>query len=208
MSKKVKVLISVLVTIVLLTMGGTATVMAQEEPVEEEPVLEEPIELELELLAPCFGTKALLAEVAELLGMTSEELIDIFKEAQQELKDEAFIKYVEKAAEEGIISPEEAEEIIKWWEDRPGAVGRLFPWSHILPTLRGKQMMVGPGKVTEKVFITPNNNAEQIKLRLRNKLNASDQPVSNPRIFKAPRVRQQIAVSKGWQGPRTFEPAD
>ena len=207
MSKKVKVLISVLVTIVLLTMGGAATVMAQEEPVEEEPVPEEPIELELEL-APCFETKALLAKVAELLGMTPEELIDIFKEAQQELKDEAFIKYVEKAAKEGIISPEEAEEIIKWWEDRPEAVGRLFSWPHVLPALRGKHMMVGPGKVTEEVFITPNNNAEQIKLRLRNKLNASDQPVSNPRIFKAPRVRQQIAVSKGWQGSKILESAD
>ena len=81
MSKRLKVFVSVLIAVALLIVGSAATVMAQEEPTQEEPT-----EPECEL-APCFGNNALLGKVAELLGMTPEELIDIFKQAQQELKD-------------------------------------------------------------------------------------------------------------------------
>lgn len=201
MSKKVKVLVSVLVMAVLLTIGGAATALAQEEPAQEEPT-----ELELEL-APCFRANGILAKVAEVLGITPEELIDIFKQAQQELREEAFIKYVEKAAEKGIISSEEAEEIIEWWKDSPEAVDCLFPWSHILPAIRSRHMRGDSGNVTGEVFITP-GKAEQIKMRWQNRTRTLDHPVPQARIFKAVRSRQQIAVPEGWKGLRTPSLAD
>ena len=38
---------------------------------------------------------------------------------RQEMKEEAFISRLNKAVEEGRITQEQADEIIKWWELRP-----------------------------------------------------------------------------------------
>ncbi len=206
MSKRLRILVSVLVAVVLLIVGSAVTVMAQEEPTQEEPAQEEPTELELEL-ASCFGNNALLAKVAELLGMTPEELIDIFKEAQQELRNEAFVKYVEKAAEEGIITPEEAEEIITWWENRPEAVDRLLPWFHILPAIRSRHMRCDSDNVTPGLFPIP-GNVKQFKLRLENRINTASSPVPQLHISNASRIRQQIAVCKEGQESRILKSAN
>ena len=103
MSKKVKVLISVLVVALLLTVGATATVMAQE---ETNPPAGE-------------SEKGLLERVADILEIDTEDLIDAFKQAQQEMCREAFISRLDKAVEEGRITQEQADEIIEWWELRP-----------------------------------------------------------------------------------------
>lgn len=206
MSKRLKILVSVLIAVVLLIVGSAATVMAQEEPTQEEPTQEEPTEPECEL-APCFGNNALLAKVAELLGMTPEELIDVFEQAQQELKDEAFIEYVRKAAEKGIITPEEAEEIIKWWENRPEAVDRLLPWFHISPAIRSRHMWAYGDNVTLGLF-SIQGNARQFKLQWENRINTTNGPVPRLHISNAQRNRQQIAVCKRWLGPRILEPVD
>ena len=191
MSKRLKILISVLVAVVLLIVGSAATVMAQEEPDQEEPK-------ELELQLPhCFWNNDLLAKAAELLGMTPEGLIDIFEQAQEELRDEAFIAYIEKAAEEGIISPEEAEEIITWWENRPEALDCLFPCPHISPAIRSRQMK-GDGDNSVPGLLSISGNTEQIRLQLRNRLNASDCPVPRVRTQEAVSSRQHIAVHRGW----------
>ena len=106
MSKRVKILISALVVALLLTVGGVTTVMAEGE--EEET-----------------GTGAdadangLLERVADILETDKEDLIDAFKQAQQEMKDEAFINRLNKAVAEGRITQEQADEIIEWWELRP-----------------------------------------------------------------------------------------
>jgi len=70
MSKKVKVLISVVVAVFLLTIGTTAVVMAQEEP------------------APEPRANGLLARVADKLGISQEELTDAFNQARQEMGQE------------------------------------------------------------------------------------------------------------------------
>jgi len=103
MSKKVKVLVLVLVTVVVLTVGGVATVMAQEEPTP----------------TPEAEAKGLLARVADILEIDTEALIDAFKQAQQEMREDAFISRLYQAVEEGSITQEQAEEIIEWWELRP-----------------------------------------------------------------------------------------
>jgi len=105
MSKKVKILISALLVALLLTVGATATVMAQEEE-ETTPPLE-------------VSEKGLLDRVADILEIDKEDLIDAFKQAQQEMRQETFIRALDKAVAEGLITQEEADEIIKWREQRP-----------------------------------------------------------------------------------------
>ena len=60
MSRKMKILIPVLVAVLLLTVGGTAVVMADEEPL------------------PQTGPLSLLARVAGILGIEQEKLVDAF----------------------------------------------------------------------------------------------------------------------------------
>ena len=67
MSRKVKVLVSVLVAVVLLITGTTAAVMAQEEP------------------APEPEANGLLARVAGILDIPEEDLITAFQQARQEM---------------------------------------------------------------------------------------------------------------------------
>jgi len=112
MSKRVKILVSVLVTVLLLTVGGVATVMAQEEPTP----------------TPEAEAKGLLARVAEILDIPKEDLTNAFKQAQQEMREEAFIRFLDKAVEEGRLIQEEADEIKEWWEQKPEALDpALFP---------------------------------------------------------------------------------
>ncbi len=105
MSKKVKVLISVLLVALLLTVGATATVMAEGEEETTPP--------------PEASAKGLLERVADILEINKEDLIDAFKQAQQEMRGETFIRALNQAVEEGHITQEQADEIIKWWEQRP-----------------------------------------------------------------------------------------
>ena len=94
MSKKMKVLVSVLVAVLVFTIGGTAMALAQDE--EEEPV-------------PEVAANSLLARVAEILGVSEEDLTEAFKQARQELMqerwEEAFNQLLDKAVAEGLLIP-------------------------------------------------------------------------------------------------------
>lgn len=105
MSKKVKVLISAVALALLLTVGVTATVMAEEEE-ETTPPPEE-------------NAQGLLERVADILEIDEDDLIAAFKQAQQEMKEEVFINRLNQAVEEGRITQEQADEIREWWELRP-----------------------------------------------------------------------------------------
>ena len=132
MSKKVKILVSVVAAVVLLTVGGTAIVMAQDEPAQEEPVQEEP------------SANGLLDRVAEILGIEKEDLVNAFKQAQQEMRDEVVDRLLAKALEKGLLTEDEANEIEEWWAQKPEVLGSgLFP--HALGTrgLRGRHMSGG-----------------------------------------------------------------
>ena len=123
MSKKVKALVLVLVTVVVLTVGGVTIVMAQEEPTP----------------TPEAEAKGLLERVADILEIDKEDLIDAFKQAQQEMRQETFIKALDKAVEEGLITQEQADEIIEWWEQRPDDAIREW-WEQ-------KPEVINPGMV-------------------------------------------------------------
>ena len=74
MSKKMKVLVSMLVAIILMTVGGTTIAMAN----EEEPTI-----------APQEGvTPPFLARAAEILGISTDNLASAFNQARQEMREE------------------------------------------------------------------------------------------------------------------------
>ena len=139
MSKRMKVLISVLVAVLLLTVGGTAIAMAQE---EEEP-------------APPVESNGLLARVAEILDIPEEDLIDAFGQARQEMREEVFLNALDKAVEEGLITQEEAGEIREWWAQKPDvldqglfrhAFGFMGPRADCMPGNRlGVRAQIGSG---------------------------------------------------------------
>lgn len=108
MSRKMRIFIPVLVAILILTAGSAAMVLAQEG--EEEPT--SPAE-----------TNGLLARVAEILGISPEELMTAFRQARQEMTEEkwteAFDRALDKAVEKGLLTAEEAEEIREWWAQKP-----------------------------------------------------------------------------------------
>jgi len=108
MSKKVKVLISVLVVALLLAVGAAATVMAQGEEETTPP--------------PESSEKGLLERVADILGIEEEDLIDAFKQAQQEIEAAAFINRLNQAVAEGSITQKQADGIREWWGQRPDGI--------------------------------------------------------------------------------------
>jgi len=126
MSKRMKVIVSVLVAILLLTVGVTATVMAQEEPTTPAPQAEE---------------NGLLARVAEILDISQEDLVNAFKQAREEMQEEAFIKSLDKAVERGLITQKEADKIKGWWEQKPETIRpNLFQRIFGFPALRFRHM--------------------------------------------------------------------
>jgi len=106
MSRKVKVLISALLVAVLLAVGATATVMAQGEE-ETTPPSEEA------------GENGLLERVADILGIEEEDLINAFNQARQEMREAAFVDRLNQAVKDGLLTQEQADEIIEWWGQRP-----------------------------------------------------------------------------------------
>jgi len=110
-SKKVKILISLVVAILLLAMGGTATVMAQEE--ESIP-------------PPRTGGEGVLARVADIVNISQEELASAFNQARQEMRQETFHRFLNKAVGQGRLTQDEADPIIDWWQQKPEAVDRIW----------------------------------------------------------------------------------
>lgn len=126
MSKKVKVLASALVAVALLAVAGTTIVMAQEETAPEETLQAE--------------ANGLLTRVAEILGIGEEDLVNAFNQARQEMRDEACLRWLDKAVEKGLIDEAEAEEIKGWWGEKPEAFDRLCPRARISAAIRSRQM--------------------------------------------------------------------
>lgn len=110
MSKKLKVMVSVLAAVLLLTLAGVGTVLAQD---EGSTATDEGT-----------GAPSFLARVAEKLGITEEELSSAVNEVRQEMRDEARLKALDKAVAEGYITQEEAGEIEGWWAQKPEALDR------------------------------------------------------------------------------------
>lgn len=228
MSKKLKVLIAVLVAIITLTVSGTVAVLAQDsdepEPDEEELIEElDEIVPRVRLFAASVGSGELLSRVAERLGISEEELTDAFAQAKEDIMaergEEAFYELLDRAVAEGLITEEEAQEIKEWWQQKPEALNwamlrKAFPSMCQNPEAltdeaggQFKEMrrnmwqrLQGIGKSEE--------NAGEIKAWRGNRPAALNQMSAQPRVMKAGRGRQMIAVAESQQGPMSFQKAD
>ena len=69
---------------------------------------------------------ALVARVAEMLGIDQQQLEDAFKQAQSELRQEALDSRLEELVDEGTLTQEQADEFKAWIEARPD-VPRVGP---------------------------------------------------------------------------------
>ena len=72
MSRRIKVIVSALVAVVVLTVGNAAMVMANGEATPP----------------PEAGAECFLARVAQILGITEEDLTNAFEQARQEIRNE------------------------------------------------------------------------------------------------------------------------
>ena len=127
MSRRIKVLISVLVAVAVLAVGSAATVMAEGEATPP----------------PEAGAKYLPARVAQILDISREDLTNAFEQARQEMREEALIRVLDRAVEKGHIDEDEAKEIEEWWEQRPEAVDCRLLRARICPSLGGRQVQQG-----------------------------------------------------------------
>lgn len=190
MSKRMKVFVAVLVAILMLTVGGAATVMADDGSTATENET---------------GRKGLQARVAEILGIPSDNLTSAFEQARQEMREEAFIRYLDKAVEKGLIIQQEADEIIEWWGQRPESIDPLLQRYFLGNALHSRHMWGAHRGMSEEAF---GQAANRIMERWQNRLETQNHLFLRARIHQAIRGRQMMAVPGGWQQPGLPELAD
>ena len=202
MSRKMKILVSLLVAVLVFTIGGTAMVLAQED--EEEELVTE------------VEANDLLSRVADILKVPEEDLIDAFTQAREELREEkfneTFYQLIDKAEEEELITSEEAEAIREWWEQKPEALDpallrRAFsfagPRDGQMPGLkRGmwpelKQRLANRfmEKAMERECITQ-GDADEISQWKNGQPEALNRLSPGARVLKAQRGRQMLSVAE------------
>ncbi|MBI2868741.1 MAG: hypothetical protein HYX96_02815 [Chloroflexi bacterium] len=151
MSRKMKVVISLVVALLLLSLGGTAAVMARENEKVDASA------------APASDNaspgKAFLARVAAILGISEASLTAAMRQAGRELRQERFERLVDAAAEKDIITAAEAVQIKEWWAARPPAVDRLLGAARVQRIPVTPKLLEGAVKAGR---VTP-EEAEEIK---------------------------------------------
>ncbi|MBA7698904.1 hypothetical protein ES703_107587 [subsurface metagenome] len=134
MSKKMKVLISMLVVVLLVTVIPATVVMAQEDETAPAP--------------PTAGNDGLLARVAEILGISPDELAGAFNQARQGVREEC------QATDNCNICQENANRFRERWTEKKQEMGKRFQGNRtesqknrrfrISQSVRGRQMIAVP----------------------------------------------------------------
>lgn len=114
MSKKMKILLSILVPAVLLAVAGASFAIAADNTAP-------PVSA---TAGNVTGVKGLLPRVAAILGIPEQKVIDAFKQAEKQVREEAFFKALDKAVENGRLTQEEADKLKEWWQQRPDFIER------------------------------------------------------------------------------------
>lgn len=222
MSQKMRFFVSVVVAVLILTVGSSALVLAQEGE-KEEP-------------APPAESNSLLSRVAEIMGISEAELLKAFQQAQPEMNAEkwakAFDRARDKAVEKGLVTPEEANEIREWWAQKPESLtpNRLrrllgFGAPHAKPRpetkpQRGQGLGLRPwhdltpetyNELLEKALASGRLSEEEAD-KLTNWLEKRPETAKGlsplARITKGLPGRQKMAVPKGLGRPELPEAAD
>jgi hypothetical protein len=123
MSKRVKVLISVVAAVVLMAVAGAATVMAQEETPPADETESNP----------------LLARVAGILGISEETLVNAIEQARQEVRDATCAGIMDRLLENEFISEEDAAAIEDWLAKKPDTADpeAIKEWLQMKPDISG-----------------------------------------------------------------------
>ncbi len=150
MSRKMRVLLSALAALMVLSIGGAAAVLAQEdesalpgegpasEAAENSAQMNRVLPLVQQFLARG-EDEGVLSRVAGILGIPEEDLREAVAQARQEMAaerwEEAFSRAVARALEEDLITQEEADELLEWWAQKPDALEpglfrQLFRFTH------------------------------------------------------------------------------
>ena len=150
MSKKKTILLLLLVAVVLLTLGGAATVLAQGEAAAPEVTTKHHLVTRTgPRTEPCKSsgftgdnmTAGLQARVAEILGISQESLASALKQAQQEMREDAFLRVLDKTVEKGRLTRVEADEKKEWWQQKSEALGAgIHPPFFNATALNGRHM--------------------------------------------------------------------
>jgi hypothetical protein len=92
-----------------------------------------------------FNAADLYAGIAEILdnGITAGEVEAAFQQAEKEARDKAIKNALDNTVANGKISQDEADQIEKWWQDRPAALDKLGMPFEMGPGGQGFGM--GPG---------------------------------------------------------------
>ena len=196
MSKKMKVLISLLVAVLVFTIGGAAMALAQEDEDEEEE------------LVTGVAANGLLSKIAQILDIPEDELRGAFAQAREELREEkfeaTFYELIDKAEEEELITPEEAEAIREWWEQKPEALDpallqRAFnyacPRDGQMPGLKRGMRLELKERLANK-FMERAMERECITQGDADKISQWQNGQPEARVLKAQRGRQMLSVAE------------
>jgi len=105
--------VAIAVTVVLvLAVALTTMAFASEPPADEGDTCKGPMQ-------------TFIGKVAVILGVEQEQLVDAFKQAHQEMRDEAMERSLQRAIENECITEQEANKIREWRQNRPEALKHL-----------------------------------------------------------------------------------
>jgi hypothetical protein len=86
-----------------------------------------------------------VGKVAEKLGLDEETVAAAMDEAREEMRQEAMEKRLQEAVDNGVITQEQADEILAWMESRPAALDELGGFGPAFgPGGEGGGRMIGP----------------------------------------------------------------
>ena len=123
MSKKMKILLTVLIPVLLLAIGGASLAFAADPPAGSSNVTAS---------GNTTAIKGLLPRVAAILGISEQTLKDAYAKAEQQIKDEEFFKALDKAVASGRLTRDEANKLKAWWQQKPVVANRGFaPFARI-----------------------------------------------------------------------------
>lgn len=140
MFKKNKILFIIIsIIVVLAALGGGIAVMADEE---------QPIQ-----------SNSLLAKVATILGnVTEQQLVDAFKQAREEIANEAIETWLARALENGTITTEDKIAIENWLAQKPDLADKeaMKAWLEDKPDISNpgflKRLLLTPPKIRRCAF--------------------------------------------------------
>jgi uncharacterized protein YehS (DUF1456 family) len=148
MSKKMKILLAIVAAVVVLTVGGGVAVLAAGETTTPTTT------------TATTPSNPLYAKVAAILGnnITEQKLVDAFKQAREQVDNEAIKTWLAKALENKTITAEEKAAIEKWYAQKPTTTDKdaMKKWLEAQPKIAKpgllNEILRAPGKTKQLIL--------------------------------------------------------